>query len=237
MPYTVQFVGLVCFYREKGGRQALLPDGREPGDGIDPHFASINVARDAVEESSGWNGDTDIARGIFHLDPCEISLEEGDSSGALDTREHDGKLPQLRQMDANFEIDPERAETIARLRIRHGRLSAYTVPKGTAIISQLDVPHDGPITITVTPRDGSPRKTLRLKPGTEIAIANTARGYKGNESEAGHFRIYEKLSKNPVRLSDPHFKPAVPPSPSNHVLFRRPVPVNLNTNCSNTGCC
>lgn len=237
MPYKVQFVGLVCFYRENGGRRALLPDGRDPGDAIDPHFATINVARDAIEESSGWNGEADFSHGIFQLEPCDISIEGSDVSGSLDTLDHDDKLPQLRRLDPNFEIDPDRAQTIARLRIRNGKLTAYTVPQGTAIISQLDVPHDGPINVIVTPRDGSPQKILRLKAGTEVAIANTARGYQGDQSESGHFRIYEKLSSNPVRLADPTFEPAVPPSPSRHAIFKRAMPVNLNTNCSNTGCC
>ena len=60
MPYQVQFVGLVCFYRERGARLALLPDGRLPDDGIEPHQASIMVDPDSVEASNGWGhiGDT-----------------------------------------------------------------------------------------------------------------------------------------------------------------------------------
>src|ERR1043166_5033793 len=118
MPYTVQFVGLVCFYREKGGREALLPDGRNPGGGIDPHFASIVVRSDSVEEANGWNGQADLRRGTFELDPCSISIEGAETAGALDTSAHDGKIPQLRALDPNFEIDPDTAETIARVRIR-----------------------------------------------------------------------------------------------------------------------
>ena len=240
MPYLVQFVGLVCFYRERGGRQVLLPDGSNPGPEIDPHYASIMVAPDAVEASSGWNGQA--ANGTFELPPCSIVLEGADVDGPLDVSRHEGRLPQLRQYDPDFEIDPDRAETVARLRIRRGTLAAYAIPGGDAAISQLEVPHDGPINVTVTPRDGSPARTLRLRPGTEIAVTNMARAglYTPGaaERENGHFQIYEKLSVRPVTLADPpRRKSGLERSPSQHRLFTRGRPINLNTSCSNTGCC
>ncbi|HYC87805.1 MAG TPA: hypothetical protein VEO54_01220 [Thermoanaerobaculia bacterium] len=238
MPYKVQFVGLVCFYREQGGRQALLPDGRNPGDGIEPHVASIRVASGDVIEAVGWNGSADTARGAYELPPCWVTLEGVDADGTLDTSQHDNRLPQLKQIDANFEIDPERAETIARLRIRQGELAAYRIPGGTAAISELDVPHDGEIRVTVTPRDGSAERTLRLRPGTEVMVANMAQsGYHGAATCNNHFKIYEKLSMRPVSLQEPSSVPAVPPSLSQHVAFLRPEPIGLSVDCTNTGCC
>src|ERR1700686_56691 len=100
MPYTVQFVGLVCFYRERGGRQALLPDGRNPGAGLDPHIASIIVAPGAVENATGWNGDSAVS-GRFTLPPSIVTLEGVDRPGKLDTSGHDDRLPQLRRIDPN----------------------------------------------------------------------------------------------------------------------------------------
>ena len=240
MPYLVQFVGLVCFYRERNGRQVLLPDGSHPGPQIDPHYASIMVAPHAVEAVNGW--DAQAANGTFELPPCSLVLEGADVEGPLDTSRHDGRLPQLRQFDPHFEIDPDRAETVARLQIRRGTLAAYAIPGGDAAISQLDVPHDGPIHITVTPRDGSPARTLQLRAGTEIAVTNMARAglYTAGaaERENGHFRIYEKLSVRPVNLADPpRTKSNLEPSPSRHRLFTGARPINLNTSCSNTGCC
>src|ERR1051326_9612616 len=149
MHYAVQFVGLVCFYRENGARQALLPDGRNPGDGIDPHFASIIVAPAAIESTTGWDGDNPEP-GTFSLPPSTVTLEGADQPGTLDTSKHDDQLPQLRKINRRFEIDPDRADTIARLYIRSGKLTAFTIPGGTAVISQLDVPHDAPINVTVT---------------------------------------------------------------------------------------
>lgn len=239
MPYKVQFVGLVCFYREKNARQALLPDGRQPSDWIDPHYGTVLVDPDAVMASDGWPSDADTERGVYKFVPCSISIDGMDTPGELDTSGHDRKLPQLRDIDPSFEIDPERAETIARLHIRRGKLTAHTIPGGTAVMSQLQVPHDGEITITMTPRDGSPVRTLRLRPGTEILIGNMAEGgvYRAHQREYDHFRIYEKLSVRPVALHDPAEAPKLPPPQTSHWMFRRVAEVNLNISCSNTGCC
>lgn len=238
MPYKVQFVGLVCFLREQGGRQVLLPDGREPGDGIEPHYASIRVGRNSVLEASGWNGSADTERGTYQLPPCWLRLDGVDADGALDTTAHDNRLPQLKQIDANFEIDPEQAQTIARLRIRQGALGAYRIPGGTAAISQLDVPHEGEIRVTVVPRDGSAERTLRLQPGTEVMIANmAASGYTTAATYNNHFKIYEKLSRNAVSLHEPSSVPEVPPSTSQHPDFLRGEPIGLSIDCTNTGCC
>jgi hypothetical protein len=241
--YTVQFVGLVCFFREHGGRLALLPDGRDPGPGIDPHFGEITVDPDSIDGMNGWNDSETDSKGTFRLSPCEISLEGADAEGTLDTSMHDNRLPQLRKIDPNFEIDPPRAQTIARVRLRNGTLAAYRVPSGDAVMSQLDIPHDGYITVTVKPDDGTAPRTIRLKPRTEIAITNMARGVYGRvdetpEERQGHFRIYEKLSSRPVTLHEPALPAIVQETASLHPLFaRRRGPIGLYAGCSNTGCC
>jgi hypothetical protein len=239
MSYNVQFVGLVCFLRESGGRHLLLPDGRDPGDGIEPHYALIAVAPDAVLRASGWDGDEAVTGGTFELPPCSVTIEGSDVPGSLDAREHDGLLPELRRLDPNFEIDPERAQTIATLHVRQGSLHAYVIPGGSAAISELRVPHDGTIRIRVTPRDGSRERSIELKPGTEIAVANIAKQpYLGGPEHNGHFRIYEKLSVHPVFLREPDALPAVlAESPSPHRIVSGPKPIGLTVSCSNTGCC
>lgn len=241
MPYTVQFVGLVCFYRQNGARQALLPDGRQPAPGIEPHAASIEVAPEDVLDASGWNGSVDAAYGRYLLPPCSIELEGADVPGSLDTSLHDDYVPCLARIDPSFEIDPDRAETIARLRVRSGVLRAFRIPGGAATISQLEVPHDGEIHVRVLPRDGSPERRLRLRPGAEVLIANMAEsGYLRDTPKAAHddhFRIYEKLSTHPVTLHAPESIPEVPPSQSQHATFLRGEPIALSTDCTNTGCC
>lgn len=241
MSYSVQFVGLACFFRDPrtpNERCVLLPDGRDPGDGIEPHFASIVVASDAVEGAVGWK-EEEVSNGIFLLPPCSIVFEGADAPGLLDTKNHDGRLPQLRRMDPNFTIDRTRAQTIATVDIRRGTLSAYRVPGGTAVISQLDVPHEGSITVTITPREeGSTARSIRLKPGTEIVLKNTAHDYPSVREANAHFRIYEKLSASPhVRLTEPEARSDVPPSQSRHALFMRRRMAGLAMTCSNTGCC
>src|SRR5260370_4677070 len=174
MVYSVQFVGLACFVRGQDDRFVMLPDGRNPGDGIEPHFASIVVDGAAVESAPGGEDGAALSEGVCMLLPCSIKIQAAGDSGTLDTSAHDGRLPELRRIDPNFIIDRDRAETIATIDIRQGTLTAYQIPGGTALISQLDVQHDGSITIDVVPRDGSPSRSIQLAAGTEIAIANTA---------------------------------------------------------------
>ncbi len=240
MPYSVQFVGLVCFYREPGGRLALLPDGRNPGNGIAPHYGSVVVAAGSLEETEtvNWVGVKSVRDITFPLVPCHLIIEGADVDGDLKTTAH--ILPQLVDIDKDFEIDPSRAKTIAQIRIRQGTLTSYLIPGGAAAMSQLDVAHDGPIRITMKPDDGSPEGTIVAKPGTEIAITNMALGSVYDEPPAkngSHFTIYEKLSVNEVSLKEPPPITALTESRSRHALFFRSGPIGLYVDCSNTGCC
>jgi hypothetical protein len=244
MPYTVQFVGLVCFLRVRDGRLALLPDGRTPEPGIDAHYGAIVVDPKSVQDAQGWEKVTGAGNGRFPLEGCEVVIQAADAPGPQDAAEHN--LPQLRKSNPDFEIDPDRAQTVAKVHIRQGTLKSHLVPGGTALISQLDVPHDGPIEIRVKPDDGASERTITLTAGTEIAVTNMARGNlyreKGRREGNGHhshFKIYEKLSAKPMPLKDPDPSevPAATESESHHILFTRRGKISLYTNCSNTGCC
>lgn len=241
MPYKVQFAGLVCFYRESGARLALLPDGRNPGPGIDPHYGSIVIHEDWIENASGWDSSQMEEPGVFPLESCDVLFEGVDSAGTLDVTEHDGKLPQLRQIDQSFTINPETAPTVARIPIRQGKLTAHVIPQGSAVVSQLEVPHDGSVTITVVPRNGAPVRTIRARAGVEIAIANMAKGvYRGGETaHAPHFKIYEVLSSvQPVALTElPASSQQLPELESRNPLFGGRGPIGLYVECSNSGCC
>ena len=238
MAYKVQFVGLVCFLRENGGRFVLLPDGTQPPAGVDAHFASLIVAPETVVSSSGWEGDSNAANGRFALPPCSLVIEGTDVPGTLDTSDQDPALPQLKRIAPDFAIDLTTAKTVARLHVNQGKLTAYAVPGGEAIMSQLDVPYDGQIHVTVTPDDGSSQRTILFAPGTEIAVANMASGgYAAADQQNNHFQLYEVLSSNPVSLTDPVSVASLEESPSSHVLFTRARPIGLSTGCSNTGCC
>jgi hypothetical protein len=243
MPYSVQFVGLVCFYRQPGERLALLPDGRNPEDGIDPHHASIVIAPSSLDTTTGWSTDevdlTHADRVTFPLSsPCQITLEGADAPGDLDTSAH--QLPDLRQINPDFEIDPSRAQTIAKVLIRRGTLTSYLIPGGEAAISELVVPHDGQILVTIQPDDGGAQRTIVAKAGAEIAIANMAHPDIYEETERAlpsHFQIYEKLAVQAVPLEDPAVITGLSQSASRHPLFLRKQPVGLYVDCTNTGCC
>lgn len=236
MSYKVQFLGLVCFYRDGEGQLAMLPDGRDPGPGIDPHFASIAVDPDTIVNASGWDAPSRDS-GMFRLPPCTVSLDGLERRGTLDASAHYDRLPRLSRIDPNFRIDPAVAQTIATIPIRQGRLTAYLVPEGTAVMSELEVLHEGEIGITVTPRDGVVRD-IRVRAGTEIAITNTAGDYRRTDLHDNHFKIYEKLSSRPVDLKVPNDEPTgLPHSPSRHFLFTEGASAALTAACSNTGCC
>lgn len=247
MPYQVQFVGLVCFFREREARLALLPDGRTPDAGIDPHFGTIIVDPKEALDKSGWDGVPGATNGNFPLvEPCQILLSGATAPGNLDSAQQDRALPQLKQINSEIEIDPSRAQTIARVPIRQGRLTAHRVPGGTALISQLDLPHDGPIEILIKLDDGTAERKIVLAPGTEIVIANMAQGgiYREPRVRNGagqHFKIYERLGVHPVPLSEPSkvalLNDEVTESTSTHILFSRRGPISIYSDCSNTGCC
>ena len=138
-------------------------------------------------------------------------------------------------------IDPDNARTIGDITVRRGRFEAFRLPgtndDGTAaMITQLDVPHDGSITIGVTPRDGSRFRIITLHPGTEIAIVNASR--RVVQDNDNHFKIYSELVVGHPDVDDP------PPTPtgylrsqSTHGIFRRPNPIGSSARCSSTGCC
>jgi hypothetical protein len=240
MPYKVQFLGLVCFYRDREGLLAMLPDGRKPGDGIDPHHATIAIDPDAILESEGWNGRSHET-GMFRLPSCRISIDGMETEGVLDASAHAGRLPRLGEINPDFRIDPETAQTIATVLIRQGKLTAYLVPGGTAVMSELEVLFDGDIRITVTPRRGSPRYLL-ARAGSEIAITNTAGDYRRVHDHENHFRIYEKLSAQKTTLTAPRSnsngdRKGMTESPSQHFLFTEGISMSLTESCSNTGCC
>ena len=107
--YSVQFVGLACFLRGQDSRFVMFPDGRNPGDGIEPHYASIVVDGGAVERATGWEDETAVSQGVFALPPCSVNIQTVSDSGTLDTSAHDGRLPELRQIDPNFIIDRDHA--------------------------------------------------------------------------------------------------------------------------------
>jgi len=243
MSYKVHFVGLVCFFKEQGARLALLPDGTTPPAGIDPHYPSILVPPEAVQGSAGWDAVSNPHPGIYYPPSSTIVIEEMDVAGNLDVSQHDTALPHLREIEPSFAIDPETAQTSARLPIRQGTLTVHSIPGGDALITEAVVPHEADFTVTVTPTDGSAVRTIRLSAGSEVIIGNMAKGgvYKravpSTDPQFSHFRIYEKLCTNDVMLPNPSNVRSFAPPDTNHWFFVDQREISLDTACTNTGCC
>ena len=67
MSYTIDFVGIVYFDtnpRDRASRRVLLPNGMDPGDGIEPHMASINIASNRLVGDPQWGADSPKARRV-----------------------------------------------------------------------------------------------------------------------------------------------------------------------------
>lgn len=252
MSYKTNFVGLVCFLRqEDGGRLALLPNGTAPELIVDAHFPQVIVAADALQGGTGWEGDVQLINGRLHFDlpPCSIELEGADEELALDTTQHDGRIPALTAFAPDFRIDPTSANAVAQVPITRGKLGAFRRPgsvdddPNVAIVSQLEVPHDGPITITIRPVDQNARnRRIKLRAGTEVVIANVSRP--SNEplpaGAQSHFRIYEQLAtdRTAVDLSGAVVSSLnFPVLQTSHPAFSTPGIIGTSGDCGNTGCC
>ncbi|HJW92502.1 MAG TPA: hypothetical protein VJ901_02690 [Thermoanaerobaculia bacterium] len=258
MPYQVQFVGLVCFFNEPGGKRALLPDGRNPGKDVMPHAASIVIDDPAkiIRDRTTGLSDEQITSGEFVLSQHSIlHLSGAEAGGAFDPTDLDATLPNLSDVDNDVRIDP--AKAIAQVPINTGTLAPFRFPgtpdDGTAaLITQLKLKYDGEITITVEPHGGRAKidqkdwPTITLNAGTEIAIVNASRSPKGpgkaDEPEE-HFHIYGELSSKAVNLKNVPVTPHnIPLSQSTHRVFDSDGIGGHSigggsAKCSNTGCC
>jgi hypothetical protein len=230
--YTVQFVGLMCFFKQPNARIVLLPDGTQM---TPKHSARIAVEKNSVLNKSGAWPAGPAAQGDFILDAdFDIVIEQADQSGQFVFSDH-----KPISLGANFAIDLNTAKTIGRIAIRQGTLQTFRYP-GTndtpeaSTVSQLDVNHNGNIHITATSRQ-NPQvvRTIELQEGTEIAIVNDSA-----DKEHDHFHIYEQLGHGPGPLgTTPNNPPGFHRSQSHHKVFRKPDPIVDGVRCPNTGCC
>jgi hypothetical protein len=262
---------------EPQGRLVLVPDGRnpppdiDPGDKIDPHRASFFIQEEDILDRSNWwpsREEQEIeALGIRELgieEPSQIAISGMEpkplrrtrrSTGSrkatkkeepFDDSEFEEKLVRLRDINGDILIEPEVARTIAQIPIRRGKLASRLI--GGAIVAQLKVAsHTGPITITATLDDGSGTKTLELRDGAEIVLANISENIRpsSEDPEASHFRIYAQL--------DTHRRPDLLPGPTDaeiegleldpidtvhrYVEHLIDISVTPDGQCSITGCC
>jgi hypothetical protein len=247
--YNLDIVGLACFSKQDGrGRIVLLPDGRDPDTGIDRHVPQLVVKTEEVEFVDA-RLPLRIEEGgvIIDLPESDLEFEGADTADPKDTdlddTRHDPFLQRLSNLDKDFD-GAAQDRAVVRFRIRKGQLLAYRFPTedpenpDPAIVSRLAVPHDGRITIKVKVKEYREPLEVRLKPQSEIVLANTAP--RNDElNTVSHFRIYEKLSKKPVNFSN---RPPVGTTnlrdlPTANPFFNLASGSGDHGDCGNTGCC
>jgi hypothetical protein len=291
MSLIIDFVGIIYFDadREPGHRLVVILNGSDPGDGIEPHVATINIETDQiVTPPTSWPNMVErrtvdrnrgrkrreqlLSRTSSTSDPVSgsasaFSSASGSASATLvadyvdylsfpiharstititgltgkgvDTTEHDGFLPRLKDLIPPVKVDLGNADAIAMLGISNGKLLARRLPADEgdgAVVSQLQVEGDlGPITIAVD--DGKEIRTITVKDGTEIVIANVSADSSGGDGETAHYQIYRRLSPantTPIQ-APPHVRNDVPLLASDHPFIVDPYD-HPEEKCSNTCC-
>jgi hypothetical protein len=244
--YDVLFIGLICFL--KGDREALMPDGRTPPDGVAPHNPYIVVDPSSITGRRGWET-TDpqsiafMERGIFTLPKCRVEMTRATEVGKLNASHHDKFVPKLIDSDPNVRVDPRTARTVVRIKIGSGTLEALRTPTAepedddVAIITRLRVEHGGPIVVTVHGEGEKDPRILELAAGTDIALANVA--FPHSTVDTGdHFQIYGRLTVKGEIGTPRRVAPRVPRLEPTHTIFGLGIPISDGkTPCGTQGCC
>jgi hypothetical protein len=246
--YEVLFIGLACHLTKPEKRKVLWPDGSNPPARVTPHYAYLAVDPGAIKDRQGWfpgdeAQDDLMATGLFRLPKCKIYMDGTDEGTGLDTTGHDKFLPRLAAADPTVAIDPSDVNAIAEMTLTSGTLTAMRTrgieSSGTvdaAVISQLRVKHDGPITVRIEPQTGRDR-TLVLEPGTSVAVANIAFPDEGTGIE--HFSIYAQLTRlRTLSGRAEHPLSTIPILEPTHHLFTLGVSISDGSaDCGIVRCC
>jgi len=244
--FDVLFVGLFCFKRD--ARLAVMPDGTQPDDPtIPPHVPFLVVDPEGVntDQSSGWDGNDPAltADGIYTFGKCTIDITKATTRGDLDAEQHDEHVFNLVDADKSYRFAGAGAKTIAEIVIGQGTLKLFKRPDANSVardagtVSRLRVSHDGDIVVTVAVEGEQNPRILALKPGTDIAIANSLLAL-DPEKTGDPFALFGRIAKSgtierrePVRLQ------RVPAIGGNYQVFRLGRPVGDGSGGGGAGCC
>lgn len=210
---TVHMAGLMYFHGcSIDDKKALLPDGRGGSGKIPPHYASIWVEHDQLDDDDWWPGEKythDVIVEDEQGNEIEVQIHEFRIAEPAVVRFPDeGKdparfvnlestLPKLQEIDKSFEIDLDTPATIATIPIRGGSLTTYlfgevgivqwTIPDSRAMVIEAEA---GKNTWTISLKRDSGRF------GTEIVVANTSDLLgKPEKDEDNHFALYGRLER------------------------------------------
>lgn len=247
--YGILFIGIICFYFDsKSSRLVLLPDGRKPDEGIEPHYPLIVVDPKRIKNAPEWSAQ-ERRTGVFRLPKCTLEFSGSAAGRNFVMNQHEANIPKLTAINPGIQVDPATRNAVVRCRLTAGTLEAFRFP-GTeptsgdaAVLSRLEVPHGGDVVITVTSEEWPEKSRVRrivLQPQTEIALQNMSRQSAGGETEPrDHFILFARILTNISTNLQPQDTPInIPTLLSNHPVFLAGHPIGSDTNrCGNQGCC
>lgn len=244
--FDVLFVGLFCF--KKAARLAVMPDGTQPDDQtIPPHIPFIVVDPTAVkpDQTKGWD-DNDAALsadGIYLLRKCTIDITKATTRGDLDAEQHNQNVRNLVDADKNFRFDETGAKTIAEIVLGQGTLELFKRPDADSVardagtVSRLRVPHDGDVVVTVAIEGEQSPRILALKPGTDVAIANSVLAL--DPAKTGDpFALFGRIAQGGKVAPKQRLRPPrVPAISANYQIFKLGRPVGDGSGSGGASCC
>lgn len=228
--FRIDFVGVVCLFRDGDAEHALLPDGRRSKPA---HVARLIVDPQRIvagAETWGTRDPDDIERGEFTLPPGALTIEGANQAGQEPVRSEtlDERLPRLTDLARDFVLDPDSPNIWTSVAIRQGTLEAFRWPGSrdsptVSVLAQLTVPHQGPFRITVMNRRTRDQNAfLQLQAETNVVIVNDSTA---DTSRNPHFHIYNLLDRDGRMLLSkfpPNTRPNVPPLVTSHHFYNRP---------------
>ena len=224
----VYMVGLIYFNGcDEPVKRMFAPDGRVGAFGIIPHFASLWIRADQVQDGTQWP--EQVTRFIGGVSMTEFRIPEPSEivfpvqSGTVACDALDALMPKLKkdkkkdEDEEYFEIDPDHANTIATVPIRGGALVPYDIKHGTGnffgLVEWTIVNESGREI-----RAGVRRIALVPEVETEVVFSNIhnvdPNAKKDNLADRNHIQLFKQLnttlppnvtlvSHKPVNLPDP----------------------------------
>jgi len=240
MPYTIHFIGLVCFIpRAENEYFVALPNGLNVkslcnGEYIHKHQPFLIIPGKDIEHSDLTGPIVDSCLVYDLTDFKGMIFEAANASGSvLDVVNHQ-KIPSWLDLDPGFVIDPFYPKNvIVSTTIRRGVLSLRRIPRADSFMSELLVPTGaGPITVKVDD------KVIKLKNNAEVVVANVAPEWIDNHDypdDDQHFFIYHVLGTvtgPKPKCDQPKPDSSVPESTSQHPFIDPDR--GLRVSCANT---
>lgn len=223
----IDFIGVIYFLHQGHERLVLLPNGTKDTHGVEPHFANFFLRKEDVSKYH-WPDMQTIRTTIDGpvkeeveclafpiLKPSDLTISpvsDVNRKGVLNTDAHETFLPQVKSVNPDFRVNPKNVDAIARLPIRHGRITAFRIID--AAMSQLVLDNKEPIMIRAVSEDGT--KWIQLNSEAEIVFSNTSDALKKDPQS-----VAPPDDSDDDPLVDPDNQPLVPVTQNHFILFAK----------------